>query len=78
MLQPKHTKAYLPLAMKISDEFVDHIDKFKELDGSVIEFSDEVYKWALESIAAIAMNTRLDCLKKNIDSKALTKWCKKF
>ena len=71
LLQPKHTKAYLSLAMKISDEFVDHIDNIKELDGSVMEFSDEVYKWALESISAIAMDTRLGCLKKDIDSKAL-------
>lgn len=71
LLQLKHTNSYSSLALTISEEFVEHIRGIKEKNGSVKNFSDEVYKWALESIAAIALDTRLGCLKEEIDPKAL-------
>lgn len=71
LLKGKHTAAYVPLVMNISQQFSEHISNICEKDGAVENFSDEVYKWALESIASIVLETRLGCLEGEMESEAL-------
>ena len=70
LLKGKHTAAYVPLVMNISQQFAENISNISNEDGTVENFSAEVYKWALESIAAIVLETRLGCLEGELKSEA--------
>ena len=56
-------KKHLDKVSEISEEFNEHLEKVINTEsGDVEDIANEVYKWALESIAAIALDTRLGCL----------------
>ncbi|KAF7270578.1 hypothetical protein GWI33_016469 [Rhynchophorus ferrugineus] len=63
LLQPATAKKYVEPLDVIADDFLglmehslDHNDELPD------NFLSEIYKWALESVARVALNTRLGCL----------------
>ncbi|XP_011293186.1 probable cytochrome P450 49a1 isoform X2 [Musca domestica] len=63
LLQPQTAKKYIPPLNDIASEFMVRIhemrDENNELPGN---FLHELYKWALESVGRVALDTRLGCL----------------
>ena len=60
MMQPKTVKMYVGAVDKISSEFVERIRSIRDAKGEMPkDFHNELNKWALESIAFIALNQRL-------------------
>lgn len=61
MIQPKTIKIYIPTIDTVVNDFVDRIRKIR--NPTTLEmppnFEDELNQWALESIGAIAFDTRL-------------------
>ena len=54
---------HLDKVTEICEEFNEHLENVIKIEtGAVENIDNEVYKWALESIAAIALDTRLGCL----------------
>ncbi|KAF4526692.1 hypothetical protein B566_EDAN010122 [Ephemera danica] len=67
MMQPRVAKQYVP---KIDQVAIDFVQRMKELRNEQNElpadFKNELHKWALESIALVALDTRLGCLEPNL------------
>uniref|UniRef100_A0A1I8QAX8 Cytochrome P450 49a1 n=1 Tax=Stomoxys calcitrans TaxID=35570 RepID=A0A1I8QAX8_STOCA len=63
LLQPQTARKYIPPLNDIASEFMQRIhemrDENDELPGN---FLHELYKWALESVGRVALDTRLGCL----------------
>ncbi|XP_055630416.1 probable cytochrome P450 49a1 [Toxorhynchites rutilus septentrionalis] len=74
MLQPATAKKYIGPLDEISSDFMERIHEMRdnndELPG---DFLHELYKWALESIGRVALDTRLGCVSKtgNEESKRI-------
>lgn len=67
MMQPKTVKSYVPTVQTIADEFVKRIGSLRDENSEMpADFSNEANKWALESIAYIALDQRLN-LMTNMD-----------
>lgn len=69
MMQPRVINPHIEQMTDIATEFIEKIRK--ELRNPVTlelspSFNNEMNKWALESICAIALNHRLGCLKSNL------------
>lgn len=63
MLQPKTAKKYIEPVEQISDEFIQRVRAIRDgNDETPADFSNEMNKWALESIACIGLETRLGLL----------------
>ncbi|XP_073994660.1 probable cytochrome P450 49a1 [Rhodnius prolixus] len=61
MLQPKTSKFYITPIESIADEFVNRIGQIKDESNTVPEnFLNEIQKWALESLAKIALDVKLN------------------
>ena len=61
-LRPKSTLCYTPQLEKIAQEFIERkiiAKKNPENDQMGVDFLDDLYKWSLESVACLALNTRL-------------------
>ena len=58
------TDKHMDKVTAISEEFLDHLETLiHEETGALTEdLGAEVYKWALETITAISLDTRLDCV----------------
>lgn len=75
MLRPRSTLRYTPDLESIAEEFIAKkiIDKRSsssnknEVGG---DFLDDLYKWALESVSCLALNTRLGCLEANLPEES--------
>lgn len=66
-MQPKTVKSYVPTVQTIADEMVERIRLIRDENLEVpADFSNELNKWALESISYIALDQRLNLLT-NID-----------
>ncbi|XP_051169311.1 probable cytochrome P450 49a1 [Leptopilina boulardi] len=66
MLQPKTARMYIGEIEDASISFLQRIDNIKNADNEVPDdFLNEIHKWALESIALIALDVRLGCLDEN-------------
>ena len=62
MLRPKSTLCYTPQLEQIAQEFIERkiiAKKNPENDQMGVDFLDDLYKWSLESVACLALNTRL-------------------
>ena len=76
MLKPKATHRYTPLLDGIAQNFIDDMVR-PRLDPvtkqTPDDFITDLYKWALESVTLLALNTRLGCLDPNLpaDSEPL-------
>ncbi|CAO1299220.1 unnamed protein product [Diamesa tonsa] len=74
MLSANAAKKYIGPLDEIADDFLTRIDEMldekKELPGNLLH---ELYKWALESVCRVALDTRLGCLSKheNPESKKI-------
>nr|QST15060.1 CYP362A7 protein [Diaphanosoma celebensis] len=73
MMKPKNIYNYLPAINDIGDEFIDRIRLIRQENNEMKpDFINELYRWALESVAVVALNTRLGCLSPSLapDSEA--------
>lgn len=71
MMQPRNTKVYVQPIDDVAGEFVDRIKTLRDSKMEVPKnFINELNKWSLESIATVALDTRLGCLKGNLDPKS--------
>uniref|UniRef100_A0A1B6CMB7 Cytochrome P450 n=1 Tax=Clastoptera arizonana TaxID=38151 RepID=A0A1B6CMB7_9HEMI len=69
MLQPRTAKLYTQPIEETACAFVERISQLRNADDEVPnDFLNEIHKWSLESIARIALDTRLGCLS---DTSAL-------
>ncbi|XP_031620366.1 probable cytochrome P450 49a1 [Contarinia nasturtii] len=74
MLQPSTARKYIMPLNEIANDFMDRVhemrDENNELPGN---FLSELYKWALESVGRVALDTRLGCVSKegNEESKRI-------
>ena len=62
MLRPKSTLRYTPELEEIAQEFIDkkiENKKNEKNDQVGTDFLDDLYKWSLESVSCLALNTRL-------------------
>lgn len=68
MLRPKSTLRYTPDLESIAQDFIDKKIRLKKTDNDQVgkDFLDDLYKWSLESVSCLALNTRLGCLEENV------------
>ena len=73
LLQPNLARRFLPKICDLSEQFATHLADSLQTGqpGTVDKFEAEVYKWALESIASIALNKTLGCISSTPDQKSL-------
>lgn len=69
MLKPKLVKVYTDPLNEIAEDFVKRLNQLKE-DKPYLEdnFLFEITKWSLESVALVALGSRLGCLTDNLSS----------
>ena len=75
MLRPKSTIGYTQPLEDIALEFISKIKVLRDDKGEMPDnFLDEIYRWGLESVAFLALNTRLGCLNPELseDSEQIT------
>ena len=63
VMRKSYTDKHLEHVETISHEFLSYLDAKDNLDN----FNEDIYKWALESIASIALDVRLQCFSENVD-----------
>ncbi|XP_066249042.1 probable cytochrome P450 49a1 [Euwallacea similis] len=67
LLQPSTARKYVEPLNAIANDFLTHmeasIDSNRELPEN---FLSEIYKWALESVTRVSLNTRLGCLEPSL------------
>ncbi|XP_071452498.1 probable cytochrome P450 301a1, mitochondrial [Hetaerina americana] len=67
MMQPRISKQYVTPIACVAQEFIDKTRAMRdENDELPPDFINELYKWSLESIAYVALDTRLGCLESNL------------
>ncbi|KAK2719090.1 hypothetical protein QYM36_004800 [Artemia franciscana] len=63
MLKPQNIAMYLPAMESVSKEMVERIKVLRDENMETPEdFINEMYKWALESVALVALDAKLGCL----------------
>ncbi|KAK7072243.1 hypothetical protein SK128_017315 [Halocaridina rubra] len=75
MMKPKNVYAYVEKMDQVALDFMERIVAFQKEYGEMPStFHTELHKWALESVALVALNRRLGCLEANLpqDSEAMT------
>ncbi|KAL1110327.1 hypothetical protein AAG570_007860 [Ranatra chinensis] len=66
MLQPRTAKLYISTIEETVDSFIDRIEKIKDTNSEVPgDFLSEIHNWSLESLARIALDVKLGCLKES-------------
>ena len=66
MMRPKSAMFYINDIEDISEKLVILLDTRRDANDEVEDLVQDLYKWSLESIAAIFLNTRLGCLDQNL------------
>ncbi|KAG8226449.1 hypothetical protein J437_LFUL003441 [Ladona fulva] len=67
MMQPTIANKYLRPILEVSNDFIERLKLIRDSKGEMPEdFINELNKWALESIATIALDKRLGCLEPNL------------
>ena len=66
-------RKFLPKVCDISEQFANHLAGSIQAGqvGTVDKLEEEIYKWALESIAFIALNKELGCISSTPDQESL-------
>ncbi len=68
LMRPKSAHYYLNEIENISEEFMNFIRKTRSTDEKIIKNSlPELYRFTLESICYIALDTRLGCMNVPLD-----------
>ncbi|XP_068083426.1 probable cytochrome P450 301a1, mitochondrial isoform X2 [Anabrus simplex] len=63
MMQPRSAKMYVTPINDVAEDFINRIRDFRDNKNEVPrDFINELYKWSLESIATVTLDTRLGCL----------------
>ncbi|XP_037921750.1 probable cytochrome P450 12d1 proximal, mitochondrial isoform X5 [Hermetia illucens] len=72
MAQPKNTKIYIPKVDAVAVDFVKRIHSIRDPKTSQVpeNFEEELSRWAFESIALIAMDTRLGLISGKHDGRS--------
>ncbi|XP_054706268.1 probable cytochrome P450 301a1, mitochondrial [Uloborus diversus] len=65
LLKPRAVEAYLLPMQEVARDFTERIKIRKDANEEVPEFLEDLYKWALESVAYVGLDTRLGCLDLN-------------
>lgn len=66
MMQPKVVRDYVDSVDGVAVDFVERIRRMRDDNNEVpADFSNEMNKWAMESIACIVFNTRLGIFDEN-------------
>ncbi|XP_052126389.1 probable cytochrome P450 12a4, mitochondrial isoform X2 [Frankliniella occidentalis] len=66
MLQPRNIKQYVEPIDRVTQEIIDRMRRIREQNSLMpANFSDELAKWALESITLVALDTKLGCISDN-------------
>ncbi|XP_071446339.1 probable cytochrome P450 49a1 [Hetaerina americana] len=67
LMQPRISNRYIAPIADVAQDFVDRMRTLRDhKDELPAEFHNELFKWSLESIAYVALNTRLGCLASNL------------
>lgn len=67
MMHPKTVKRYIATVDKINEDLITRIRSIQDDKGEVpSDFGNEMNKWALESIAYIALDQRLGLLRDTV------------
>ncbi|XP_037952274.1 cytochrome P450 CYP12A2-like [Teleopsis dalmanni] len=78
LMQPKNAKYYIHKMCKINLEFVERIKKIR--DPQTLEvpanFEDEINRWALESVAVVALDKQLGLISNKRDDPAARRFLK--
>ncbi|XP_006812664.1 putative cytochrome P450 301a1, mitochondrial [Saccoglossus kowalevskii] len=67
ILRPAEISNFIEAQDIIADDFISLMKELRTEDGEVPDFQRQIYKWALESVAAIALDTRLGCISAHLD-----------
>ncbi|KAI9565465.1 hypothetical protein GHT06_009257 [Daphnia sinensis] len=73
ILKPKNATHYIPVLNDIAEDFIDRIRLIRPENNEMKpDFINEMYRWALESVGVVGLNTRLGCLRPDLapDSEA--------
>ncbi|XP_046403334.1 probable cytochrome P450 301a1, mitochondrial [Ischnura elegans] len=71
MLQPRISKRYIQPIGNVAQEFIDRLYNLKDSkDEMPADFINELFKWSIESIAFVALDTRLGCLVPNLPKES--------
>ena len=73
MMRPKSAMFYIKDIEDISREMVNFLESKRDGNDEVDDLTADLYKWSLESIAAIFLNTRLGCLGQNLSEESDSK-----
>ncbi|XP_025830323.1 probable cytochrome P450 49a1 [Agrilus planipennis] len=67
MLTPSTAKSYVQPLDEIASDFLNRMKESLDENAELPEnFLFEIYKWALESVARVSLDTRLGCLEPNL------------
>jgi len=66
MLRPKSAVYYLSSLQDISDQLATVLDNNKDANNEIDDLTKHLYRWSMESIGSIFLNTRLGCLDENL------------
>ncbi|GFQ86911.1 probable cytochrome P450 301a1, mitochondrial [Trichonephila clavata] len=73
LLKPASIMAYLDPLQDVSTDFVKRVFQIRDQNKEIPDMTEELYKWALESVSLVGLDTRLGCLESNLspDSDAM-------
>ena len=63
MMRPQSALHYIPSIERISEDLVTLLHSARGEEGEVEDVLELVFRWALESITSIFLDTRLGCLE---------------
>ncbi|GFQ86909.1 probable cytochrome P450 49a1 [Trichonephila clavata] len=66
LLKPAAVLKYFDALQDVAREFVQTIFKNRDSNNEVPNFIRELYKWTLESVCYVGLDTRLGCLESNL------------
>ncbi|XP_077982434.1 cytochrome P450 10-like [Glandiceps talaboti] len=67
VMKPQKMQSYIPVLDDIANDFVELMKANLDENGEIADYQNQVYKWALEGVATIALNTRLGCLANDLE-----------
>ncbi|XP_013792529.1 probable cytochrome P450 301a1, mitochondrial, partial [Limulus polyphemus] len=62
LLRPKSIQSYLSQMDQVANDMITRMIHLMDNTGEVPDFLNELYKWALESVALVALDARLGCV----------------
>lgn len=66
LLRPSAVLKYFDALQDVAKEFVQTIFKNRDFNNEIPDFVRELYKWTLESVCYVGLDTRLGCLESNL------------